>query len=74
MATLEVHDGQGQVERLVITRDRTAMIGSSPKCDVVLKGEGILPFHGRIRWQPQKNLRSQPPRNQRSSPNNQPLS
>lgn len=54
MATLEVHDGRGQVERLIITRDRTAMIGSSPKCDVVLNGEGILPFHGRIRWQPQK--------------------
>ena len=30
------------------------MFGSSPKCDFVLTGEGVLPFHGRVRWQAKK--------------------
>ena len=50
MAILEVHDGEGRVERVTISRDQTAMFGSSPKCEVVLNGTGILPFHGRLRW------------------------
>jgi outer membrane protein assembly factor BamB len=54
MATLEVHDGRGRVERVTIARDQPVMFGSSPKCDIVLSGEGVLPFHGRIRWKPQK--------------------
>lgn len=54
MATLEVHDGQGGVQRVVITRDHPAMFGSNPKCEVPLSGVGVLPFHGRIRWQPAK--------------------
>jgi outer membrane protein assembly factor BamB len=54
MATLEVHDGTGRVERKVIARDEPVMFGSSPKCDIVLAGEGILPFHGRVRWQTKK--------------------
>lgn len=54
MAILEVHDGRGRVERVAIARDQPAMFGSSPKCDIVLNGEGILPFHGRLRWQERK--------------------
>src|SRR4051794_31252096 len=55
MATLEVHDGQGRVERVTVSRDQTVLFGSSPKCDVVVVGEGVFPFHGRIRWNPSKN-------------------
>jgi len=51
MATLEVHDGRGRVERVLIERDQPVLFGSSPKCDVVIDGEGVLPFHGRVRWQ-----------------------
>jgi outer membrane protein assembly factor BamB len=54
MATLEVHDGQGRVERVVVSRDQTVLFGSSPKCEIVLAGEGIFPFHGRLRWNPRK--------------------
>ena len=54
MATLEVHDGRGRVERVTIANDQPVMFGSSPKCDFVLTGEGVLPFHGRVRWQGQK--------------------
>jgi outer membrane protein assembly factor BamB len=50
MATIEVHYEHGRVERLAITRDQTILIGSSPKCDIILKGEGVYPFHGRLRW------------------------
>ncbi len=50
MATLEVHDGQGQVLRVEISREHAVMFGSSPKCDIVLHGEGVFPFHGRLRW------------------------
>ena len=50
MATLEVHDGQGRVERVTISRDQTILFGSSPKCDIVLDGPEVLPFHGRLRW------------------------
>ena len=51
MATLEVHNGEGRVERFVLTREQPLMFGSSPRADVVLQGDGVLPFHGRIRWQ-----------------------
>jgi len=54
MATLEVHDGQGRVQRVEISRERTVLFGSSPKCDIVLSGEGVLPFHGRMRWSAQR--------------------
>ena len=54
MATLEVHDGRGRVERVRIAHDQPVMFGSSPKCDVVLGGDGVLPFHGRVRWREQK--------------------
>ena len=54
MATLEVHDDRGRVKRVMIANDQPVMFGSSPKCDFVLTGEGVLPFHGRVRWQPQK--------------------
>src|SRR5437764_1162259 len=50
MATLEVHDGQGRVQRVEVARDQTVLLGSSPKCDVVLSGDGVLPFHARLRW------------------------
>src|SRR5215216_620579 len=50
MATLEVHDGPGRVRRVTISRDQTVLFGSSPKCDIVLEGPGVLPFHGRLRW------------------------
>ena len=50
MATLEVHDGRGRVERVTITRDQPVMFGSSPMCEIVMTGGGILPFHGRVRW------------------------
>ncbi|WZO99603.1 PQQ-binding-like beta-propeller repeat protein [Isosphaeraceae bacterium EP7] len=50
MATLEVHDGRGGVRREAISRESTLLFGTSPKCDIVLEGEGIEPIHGRIRW------------------------
>jgi outer membrane protein assembly factor BamB len=50
MATLEIHDGRNQVRRVRITRDNPAMFGSDPMCDIVLEGQGVQPFHGRIRW------------------------
>jgi len=54
MATLEVHDAEGRVERVVIARDQPVMFGSSPKCEIVLNGKDVLPFHGRVRWQNKK--------------------
>ena len=50
MATLEIHDGRNQVRRVRITRENPVMFGSDPMCDVVIEGQGIQPFHGRIRW------------------------
>lgn len=50
MATLEVHHGEGRVERVTISRDQAVLFGTSPKCDIVLNGPGVLPFHGRLRW------------------------
>ena len=50
MATLEVHDDEGRIERVAISREQPALFGSSPKCDIVLNGPGVLPLHGRIRW------------------------
>ncbi|QDV37046.1 outer membrane protein assembly factor BamB family protein [Tautonia plasticadhaerens] len=50
MATLEIHDGKGRVEYLTITRDQQVLIGSDPKCDIVLGDPSALPFHGRLRW------------------------
>ena len=54
MATLEVHNGEGRVERFVLTREQPLMFGSSPRADIILVGEGIHPFHGRVRWQVKK--------------------
>ncbi len=50
MATLEVHDGQGRVQFVELTRDHPVLFGTSATCDVVLEGAGIRPVHGRIRW------------------------
>ena len=50
MAMLEVHDGQGRVRRVSVTRDQTVLFGSSPQCDLVLDDPAVLPFHGRLRW------------------------
>lgn len=50
MATLEIHDANGQVSRVRISRDDAASFGSDPLCDVVVGGPGVAPFHGRIRW------------------------
>ncbi|HEU5118109.1 MAG TPA: FHA domain-containing protein, partial [Isosphaeraceae bacterium] len=50
MATLEVHDGKGRVEYVTISRSHPALIGSDPKCDVVVKDPAVLGFHGRMRW------------------------
>ncbi len=50
MATIEVHDGQGRVQFVGLSRDHPLLFGTSAACDVVLEGEGIRPVHGRIRW------------------------
>lgn len=50
MATLEVHDGKGRVEYVTISRKHPALIGTDPKCDVVVSDPSALPFHGRLRW------------------------
>lgn len=50
MATLEVHNDRGGVEQVSIAPEGTALIGSDPKCDVVLPGAGVLPIHARLRW------------------------
>lgn len=54
MAMLEVHDGRGRVDYVSLTREHPALFGSDPKCDIVLHGEGVLPFHGRLRWKETK--------------------
>ncbi|WP_337176543.1 PQQ-binding-like beta-propeller repeat protein [Paludisphaera sp.] len=50
MATLEIHDADGRARFVELARDHPVLLGSSPACDVVLSGEGVLPVHGRIRW------------------------
>lgn len=50
MATLEVHDGRGRVEYVSIAQEGTSLIGSDPKCDVVLAGPDVRPVHARLRW------------------------
>jgi outer membrane protein assembly factor BamB len=50
MAILEVHDGRGRVDYITISHDHTALLGSDPKCDIVLSDPKIQPFHGRLRW------------------------
>lgn len=54
MATLEVHDSQGRVQFVEVTRDHPILFGTSSACDVVLQGEFIRPVHGRIRWKSDK--------------------
>jgi outer membrane protein assembly factor BamB len=54
MATIEVHDGQGRVQFVALSRDHPLLFGTSASCDVVLEGEGIRPVHGRIRWKSTK--------------------
>jgi outer membrane protein assembly factor BamB len=50
MATLEVHDSRGAVEYVSIRPEKPIVFGSDPKCDLILKGSVVLPFHGRISW------------------------
>ncbi|MEJ7638563.1 MAG: FHA domain-containing protein, partial [Singulisphaera sp.] len=50
MATLEVHHGRNRVERVTISRDHPILFGSNPKCDIVIDGPGVVPYHGRLRW------------------------
>lgn len=50
MATLEIHDDRGQVRRVTVSREHPALFGSSPDCDIVLSGSGVLPIHGRLRY------------------------
>ncbi|MEW4567084.1 PQQ-binding-like beta-propeller repeat protein [Tautonia sp. JC769] len=50
MATLEIHDGKGRVEYLTISPSQQVLIGSDPKCDIVIQDREAMPFHGRLRW------------------------
>jgi outer membrane protein assembly factor BamB len=50
MATLEIHDRQGRVRRVSVSRDQAVVFGSSPQCDIVLDDAEALPIHGRLRW------------------------
>jgi outer membrane protein assembly factor BamB/predicted component of type VI protein secretion system len=50
MATLEVHDGKSRVAYVTISRDRPALFGSDPRCDIVLNDPNAQAIHGRIRW------------------------
>jgi outer membrane protein assembly factor BamB len=54
MAILEVHDGRGRVERVVLTRDEPFIFGSSTACSVVIDEPSVAPVHGRIRWKKRK--------------------
>ncbi len=54
MATLEVHDKEGRVQFVELTRDHPVLFGTSSACDVLLQGDGIRPVHGRIRWKSKK--------------------
>ena len=54
MATLEVHDSQGRVQFVELSRDHPVLFGTSSACDVLLEGEFIRPVHGRIRWKSRK--------------------
>ena len=50
MATLEIHDGRGRVEFVTVSLEHPALIGSDPKCDVVVSDPSVLPYHARLRW------------------------
>jgi outer membrane protein assembly factor BamB len=50
MAMLEVHDGRGRVAYVTVARDHPVLIGSDPKCDVVLDDPRAQAFHARLRW------------------------
>ncbi len=54
MATLEIHDKEGRVKYIELTRDHPVLFGTSSACDVVLSGEFIRPVHGRIRYKAKK--------------------
>ena len=54
MATLEIHDKEGRVKYIELTRDHPVLFGTSSACDVVLSGEFIRPVHGRIRCKAKK--------------------
>jgi outer membrane protein assembly factor BamB len=50
MATLEVRDSRGRIQRVEVSREHPVLFGSNPRCDIVLDGPGVHPFHGRVRW------------------------
>ena len=50
MATLEVRDGRGNVEFVTVSLEHPALVGSDPKCDVVVADPSALPYHARLRW------------------------
>lgn len=50
MATLEIHDADGSIRYLTISRDQPVLFGSDPKADIVLNDPVARPYHGRIRW------------------------
>ena len=54
MATLEIHDADGAARFVELDRSHPVLLGSSPACDVRLRGDGVLPVHGRIRWKGRK--------------------
>lgn len=49
MATIEIHDSRGSVQRLELTPDQVIWFGSDPGCDVKLLGPGVAPYHFRVR-------------------------
>ncbi len=49
MATLEVHDSRGRVRVVSVAGDQPALIGSDPKCQIVLSDPEAKPFHARLR-------------------------
>jgi len=50
MATLEIHDARGRVSYVTIHRDQHWVLGTDPKCDIVLDDPSARPFHARISW------------------------
>ncbi len=50
MTQLQVYDAAGNVRYLPLPTNKPVLVGTSPKCDVVLGGEGINRVHCRIVW------------------------
>src|SRR3990172_5756679 len=50
MPQLEIHHADGNVSYAQLSPDKPALVGSAPKCDVILKSSDVRSIHCRIIW------------------------